>query len=370
MGKEHKEYTWNLIAKKLAGEATPQELRELEVLLRNNPELHYPVQTIADLWEHTSSADRRLAEEAFGRHLDRIEELNFVFNAISGNSTEYPEKGSKHRIGKALILVSSLAAVFTAIWFFTRPAASPAPIAASRPTPAGREIVTNTGSRTRLTLPDSTHVWINAGSRIQYAKTFGQTTREVNLTGEAFFDVAPDPSRPFVIHTAHVDIRVLGTSFNIKSYPTDKTTEATLIRGSIEVSIRNRPSDKIILQPNEKLVVSNEDSLLIKIPRRREIKPESIVVISKPTYEHHSGAMIETSWVDNKLIFQAEPFSDLARQMERWYGVTIRFENPAEEDLQFTGTFEKETIRQALDALKLTARFDYRIEGNEVTIYN
>jgi ferric-dicitrate binding protein FerR (iron transport regulator) len=138
------------------------------------------------------------------------------------------------------------------------------------------------------------------------------------------------------------------------------------------VSIRNRPSDKIVLKPNEKLVVSNDDSLLrVPVVRRHALRTNpSLVVISKPTYEEHTGAMIETSWVYNKLIFQDETFVELARQMERWYGISIRFDNPRLEELQFTGIFEKETIRQALDALRLTADFNYTIEGTQITIHN
>jgi ferric-dicitrate binding protein FerR (iron transport regulator) len=240
------------------------------------------------------------------------------------------------------------------------------------PTLSGNEIFTSNGSRTHLTLPDGTIVWLNAGSRITYEKNFDANLRAVTLTGEAFFDVAPNASKPFVIHTAHIDIRVLGTSFNVKSYPSDKTTEATLIRGSIEVSIRNRTSDRIVLKPNEKLIVNNEDSALLakeSAVHRRKID-ESLVVISKPTYEHNSGAIIETSWIDNKLIFQDEAFSDLARKMERWYGITIRFDGTGKEDLRFTGTFEKETIQQALDALKLTGNFNYSIDGTQITIHD
>jgi ferric-dicitrate binding protein FerR (iron transport regulator) len=258
------------------------------------------------------------------------------------------------------------------ILLFSRPAATRVAVFAQ--SPATHEISTNIGSRTCITLPDSSRVWLNAGSHIQYGKSFGREYREVNLIGEAFFDVAPDAAHPFIIHTRKVDVRVLGTSFNLKSYPTDKTTEATLIRGSIEVSIRNRPSDKIILKSNQKLVVNNDDSLALNtVARRREVRPESLVLIGKPTYEHRSGVVIETSWVDNKLIFQDEEFGDLARQMERWYGVSISFEDPGMEEFRFTGSFEKETIRQALDALKMTdqtARFGYSIEGDRITIHN
>lgn len=374
MGKEHKEHTWNLIAKKLAGEASPAELQELEALLRSNPELHYPFQTIADLWEHTGPNDRAQAEEAFNRHVDRIDRLNIDYSptlTVVSDNLATPS-GFRRR---ALILAPIALVLVGAFLLINRPAAGPVkPLAAKAPVPDTREISTSSGSRTSITLPDSTRVWLNSGSHIEYGKDFGGEYREVSLTGEAFFDVAPDAGRPFIIHTPKLDVRVLGTSFNLKSYPSDKTTEATLIRGSIEISIRNRPSDKIILKPNEKLVVNNDDSGMIrKSPTRKEVSPESLVVISKPTYEHHSGAIIETSWVDNKLIFQDEEFGDLARQMERWYGVSIRFEDAHLQELRFTGSFDKETIRQALDALKLTdqrPRFDYTIEGEQVTIHN
>ena len=385
MGKELKEYTWNLIAKKLAGEATPDELKELEALLRNNPELHYPMQTITDLWRHTNPLDKAQVEKAFSEHLDRISDLEIDFTpatpAQSGDEPFPAKRRNSKRIALYITPAACLAIVMT--WYNHSHSAKTPPLRvaavhAAVPSNTGNEIYTANGSRTHLSLPDGTKVWLNAGSRIDYGKNYGLTCngvalREVQLTGEAFFDVAPDAHKPFIVHTRGIDIRVLGTSFNVKSYPSDKTTEATLIHGSIEVSIRNRPKDKIILKPNEKLVVSNDDSLMkAPAPRRRQIRPESLLVISKPTYEQHSGAIIETSWVDNKLIFQSEGFSELARQMERWYGVTIRFDNPQLAELQFTGSFEKETVAQAMEALRFSVndKFNYSIEGNEVTIHD
>ena len=367
MGQEHKEYTWNLIAKKLTGEATLEELRELEDLLRNNPGLHYPMQAISDLWNPINPPDQQIAEEAFNRHLDRMQDLKIDY--YPATSIPHPKKSYR----RALLAASALLVICITGLYLSRHKApvTATPTTAMTPGLAGNEIFTSNGSRTHLTLPDGTVVWLNAGSRISYEKNFGVTLRSVTLNGEAFFDVAPNASKPFVIHTAHIDIRVLGTSFNVRSYPSDKTTEATLIRGSIEVSIRNRSSDRIVLKPNEKLIVNNEDSALLAketASHHHGKTDQSLVVIGKPTYEEHSGAMVETSWVDNKLVFQDEEFSDLARRMERWYGVTIRFDNAGKEELRFTGTFEKETIQQALDALKLTGNFNYNIDGTQITI--
>jgi transmembrane sensor len=374
MGKVHKEYIWNLVARKLAGEATPEELRDLDTLLRDNPDLHYPLQTITDLWKHLgpqNSHEIEQAEKAFNAHLNRMGELKIDVHPAPAKTA----KTAKTAVAKtaATLLLAALGLT----WYYLRqpalaPAPAPAPATANlaaRPN-EDNEIATANGSRTHLSLPDGTKVWLNAGSHLDYPKNFGAIRREVNLTGEAFFDVATDAGKPFVIHTTKIDILVLGTSFNVKSYPADKTTEATLVRGSIQVLIHNRPSEKIILKPNEKLVVSNDDNLITPSAAPRRHADPANTFIGKPTFEEHTGAMIETSWVDNKLIFRDEPFSELAKEMERWYGVYIRFDNDALKDLQFTGIFQKETIIQALDALRLIAEFNYSIEGKQITIHD
>ena len=380
MGQEQKEYTWQLVAKMLAGEASKEELAELELLLRGNPDLHYPLQIITGLWRAAGPEEQKKAEEAFSKHLDRMAALH-IEHAVATDQPGY-SRTSKRRLFIGIGVGCTAVVGIVAGFFLYRP--HPAQTVTGNPALAPRisEVITREGSRTNLYLPDGTRVWLNAASRITYAKDFGGggggTTggdvREVTLSGEAFFDVTHNPAKPFVIHTSRVDIRVLGTSFNIKSYPAEKTTEAVLVKGSIEVDIHNKANKKVILKPNEKLIVDNDDSAALK-QRKVVLKPgnfvlHSPVTIRKPNYEPTTGAMIETSWVNNKLIFQEETFEDLARQMERWYGVTIRFEKSGLEQLQFTGSFEQETIRQALDALKLTAKFNYSIEeGNQISIY-
>jgi transmembrane sensor len=368
MTQEHQEWVWNLMAKKLSGEASPEELQELERLLQGNPDLHSPMQVIAELWNQAAPDDRQTAENAFDRHLDRMREMN-----KTENTYPLPENGYRNRYWRVLAGSAAAAVMVLGIIFAWYRPGSHSPVAdraAGTVAKGDSEISTRNGSKTHVVLPDGTLVWLNAGSRIIYDKNYGVTLREVSLTGEAFFDVARNAEKPFLIHTARIDIRVLGTRFNVRSYPTDKTTEATLIRGSIEVSIKDRPSEKIILKPNEKLVVANDDSTLHRnTPGRSGSIDESLVNIRKPTFEPVTGAIVETSWVDNKLIFQDEDFGDLAASMERWYGVEIHFSSPGLKEWHFTGSFQNETIQQALDALKLTADFTYKIDGDRVTIY-
>lgn len=356
----------------LAKEATEPELRELEQLLRSNPGLHYPLQTIASLWQTSGPEDQKKAEEAFARHLDRMSALSIhVETPGNDTGTDDPVTGFRLRRSRRLLAAASVTIALTVTgFFFYRSSPQKGPVASAPAAQAG-EVATRNGSRTSLYLPDGTHVWLNAGSRITYNKNFGAAMREVNLSGEAFFDVAHDPASPFIIHTSRIDIRVLGTSFNVKSYPADKTTETVLIRGSIEVALHNKANEKIILKPDEKLVVGNDENNAL---RRHPVtvaaaqQEEPFVAVQKPTYERSTGAILETSWVRGQLEFQDEPFSELALKFERWYGVSIRFADAGVQTLRFTGTFRDETITEALEALKLTAHFDYTINDNQITI--
>jgi len=369
------DFIWNLLAKKLAGEATEPELRELEKLLRENPELHYPVQTIIDLWNSDMQFDQDEAHKAFNRHLQRLKDLKIEFPDQDGGYNDPPEN-SKGKL--RLWSIGILALVFGVAFFVVRSTGNKAPLSQSTAQQAEKfvsQISTKNGSKTNLILPDGTKVWLNAGSTITYDSAYGRSLREVVLSGEAFFDVVKNKEKPFIIHAAQINIRVLGTQFNVRSYPSDNTTEASLIRGSIEVTFKDKPNKKVILKPNEKIVVDNDrntEDILETFRRNDHEKIHEIpgVDIKKLTYEYKTGTIIETSWVENKLIFQNEPFDEIARQLERWYGVSIIFKNDRLKENRLTGSFKNETIRQALDALKFTASFNYGIDNNNtVTIF-
>jgi transmembrane sensor len=370
------EHIWNLIAKKMSGDATARELQELELMMHQHPDLHYSMQTIIDLWKPGQNTDRQEGHLAFDRHVDRMERLNIDFHQqdlyndeYAFSSGGYPASSNRYKrafLYSAFSLTILAGIVFLAVHFFNNAPPS------NNNNPHEKltsEVSTHNGSKTNLVLPDGSQVWLNAGSKITYDKQYANTIREVNLTGEAFFDVVKNKDKPFIIHTGKIDIRVLGTAFNVKSYPGEKTIETSLIRGSIEVTFKDRPAEKVILKPNEKLVVVNED-VHQDFMKKSSVKPmnEPIVAISHLNYAKADSTVIETAWIQNKLFFQDELFKDLATQMERWYGVTIKFDNSQKDTLRFTGSFLNETVQQALDALKVSASFNYIIEGNKITI--
>jgi ferric-dicitrate binding protein FerR (iron transport regulator) len=221
-------------------------------------------------------------------------------------------------------------------------------------------------------MSDGTVITMNAATTLKYPDSFATGIREVYLDGEAYFDVAKDPQRPFIIHADKMNIRVLGTSFNIKSYPTEQQSEATLIKGSIEVTLNDRPSDRIILKPREKLIVQNNTILkkqTAAAPKDSASKGTRYSLTNLTYFRNKANTVVETSWVDNKLVFSNEDFTQLSGQLERWYGIHMEFADDKVKDYRFTGLFEKETLSEALDALRMIEHFNYKIRNSTVYIF-
>lgn len=353
---------WELIGRKLAGEASAEELQELEGLLREHPDLHFPVEAISNIWKTTPDpAERAEGEEAHIRLISRMQERGITIGlpAEEQQAAVFQLEDRKRRPWLRYVAAAAVAGVLiaAAAWWWQ-------PSGKAAHSPAISEVATRNGSRTSVQLPDGSHVWLNAGSKLTYSKDFGNNNREVNLSGEAFFDIAKNADYPFIIHTARMDVKVLGTRFNLKAYPDDKMTEATLLQGSIEASLKGRPGERIILKPTEKILVSDDSSALHKVKTN-----EPVMAVKHLTYyAEQEDAIVETSWMENKLVFRDESFASLAARMERWYGVTIQFADKQKKELRFTGVFAQENIQQALQALQMTAEFNYTIHGAEIII--
>jgi transmembrane sensor len=247
-------------------------------------------------------------------------------------------------------------------------------IAATEEEQQPEPIITQKGSRSRTLLADGTTVWLNVGSKLTYENDFNGATREVRLEGEAFFDVVKQPQRPFIVHTSGIDIRVLGTTFNVKSYPEDKNVETTLYKGSVQVLRQEDSTTKPIqLIPNHKLVIpkkaANEPLKLseVKIPFAKAL-PESFSITPIDSTKKENER-IETAWVYSRLEIKDENMEEVAKKMERWYNVSIVFTDDNVRSIKgVVGKFETETIDQALAALKEIVPITYKINKNEILI--
>jgi ferric-dicitrate binding protein FerR (iron transport regulator) len=367
---------WELLSKKHCGEVSSAEIKEFEEILLAHPEWKNTVDTFSNLnFQSTVLDDNDEAQLAFENHLNRMKRADIEFTRAESEPVgmEAPKKKNSK---KWLIPFGVVAGGLVLFFVFKNMGGSSEKRNKKESTLS--QVSTKPGMRTQIQLPDGSVVKLNASSSLTYDKNFGKNVREVSLTGEAFFDVTKDSSHPFIIHTNVIDIKVLGTAFNVKSYPNDANTETSLLRGKVEVTVKNRSNEKFYLEPNEKLVVANDNSMIAKPSASQPgQKGTKIDVSTKPIYllQHithdrvDSAIIIETSWLDNRLIFQEnETFREIAPKMERWYGVQIVFNSEKVAAYRPFVSFKNETINQALDELKLLFKFNYDVEGNMITI--
>jgi transmembrane sensor len=378
---------WLLMSRRLSGEASPAELEELESLLEDLPGKQYLLEILnvyfdahVDGTADSGFTDQDL-EERFYRVI-REEEDSPPFSVASASPASsspaqaLPEYGRRNiPFRKFIWAAATIAGILLLGWgtyhLLQRPAQ---PSVASQYT--GNEVIARPGARTKLELPDGTQVWLNSGSKLNYQRDFNSRSREVVLEGEAFFDVVKDPSHPFIVHASSIDIKVLGTSFTVKSYPQDETIETTLLRGMIEVTRQDNPSTpRVILKPNEKLILSKH--LALSSLPAPAIEPAGTTTSSRvPDISISAIAgnvpdsdKVETSWMYNKLVFEGDSFKELAQKMERWFNVKISFKDEGLNQYHFGGVFDNETVIEALNALQLTAKFTYKIKGNEIDLF-
>ena len=373
---------WLLVSKKVTGEACAEELKLLQELIDANPGWKTIMENMQELWNSqpltsTTPKDQK-NEDAYLIHINRLKEKAPDFKAHSGiavvddNVSLLPAKKPfyKSRITYVGIAVAAIVVSLIFIYPVITENKHDKKIASLKPV---NEIAIDRGSRTKIQLPDGSQVWVNSGSKLTYEGRFDGSAREVHLEGEAYFDVVKDAAHPFIVHTSGIDIKVLGTTFNVKAYKVDRTIEATLIHGSIEVLHHNQPgAPTIILKPHEKLVYTKYQRGEVNGKQSAVKSADSLFSINIETLSRNiaDSNIVETAWVYNKLIFEEESFEDLALKMERWYNIKISIENEKLKHYKMSGSFVKETAEEAIKILQFLVPFKYAIQNNEIKIMN
>ncbi len=203
------------------------------------------------------------------------------------------------------------------------------------------EIHSPYGTRSAFYLPDGSTGWLNGGASLKFPTQFGNKTREVELTGEAYFNVTSDHKNPFIVSTGNIYVKAYGTSFNVMAYTDEQITEVTLERGKVEVykRINDQAISIGILKPNESCIYNSLS--------------DSSKILSVNSTE-------KLSWVDGKMIFRYEPFKEVVQKINRWYNVNIIIKDEVLESYVYFGTFKDETLDEVLKLLSFTAPIRYR----------
>jgi ferric-dicitrate binding protein FerR (iron transport regulator) len=356
-----------LISLKLNGEATPEELMELDMFIQSNPGSLERIEHMEKVWKHLGPRSTNMAEASFEKHLAKLNNEIFESNVLSQTTSDVdkvrPVPAAVHK-RRFRILWGAVAASILFFWLLFRVNEN------TVAKPINNTVSTKAGDKASINLPDGSKVWLNGDSKITYVEDFRNQMREVHLSGEAFFEVAKDKTKPFIIHTRTINLKVLGTAFNVRSYDNEKETETALVHGSVEVTLRNSPDQKILLKPGEKLLVKNIPADTSSKHQKQQIDEEThIAVLTNMHYYGDDSSSVETSWTKNQLVFNDEPLSKIALNLERWFNVRITIVNENLKKQKYTATLEEEDkLEDFLEALKLAEGFHYSIKNREVVI--
>ena len=215
--------------------------------------------------------------------------------------------------------------------------------------PAGtvyNELEVPRGGECMIKLDDGTRVWVNAETKLKYPVTFVGENREVILEGEAFFDVVKD-AKPFIVKTSFGDVRVLGTAFGISAYSNESESYTTLVRG--KVSVGTKDAAPIVILPGEQVITSKDGKMV-----KQEVDVEEFV-----------------GWKDGIYVFKEKSLGDIMTTLERWYNISVVFQDEDLKELPFTGNLKRyDNINVFFDALTRTGDLKYRVEENQVVLYN
>lgn len=203
------------------------------------------------------------------------------------------------------------------------------------------------GSKTKLTLPDGSTVWLNAGSKMVYSQGFGVSDRRLAFQGEGYFEVEKNDEMPFLVQTHDVNVTVVGTKFNFRNYPEDEEAVVELLEG--KVALENQLKEEVVryLSPNEKMV-------LHKATGEMDITSAKVKEA--------------TLWTENILLFDEDLLPDIVRKLERSYHVRIEIENEDLKQARFYGQFNQleQNIYDVLDMLSETGKLKYHEEGKVI----
>jgi len=217
--------------------------------------------------------------------------------------------------------------------------------------PFEQEYYIPAGTKSKIILPDSSFVWLNSNSRLIVESNYGKALRRVRLSGEAYFEVAHNDDAPFEISTHEMDVRVLGTIFNLSAYPNDMFVEAVLVEGSIEV---------------------NTGEYAQKNVKKTRLQPAQRFALDKTNYkvqiDDNVATDLYTAWKDNLLVYNNTSITDVAKSLERWFNVTFIVKDKELTDFTFTGKFEDRSLEQILHFIQISSPIAYNVKKDTVTI--
>lgn len=346
-----------LIARYLAGECTDEEEAGVKQWIASDPLNKSLMNDFRQIWKASQEKNQDFSdyfnaeedwEELRYRIMkssnDMLEEKSSEPSVLQLSNRSQKSKGRYTFILRvaAIILFSSLIGVVVYQNIEQQPQEMVEPVL--------REIAMEKAQRGNITLSDGTQVTLNAESKIILPNVFKSDKREITLVGQAFFDVAHNPERPFIIHTDKAEVEVLGTSLDIRSYPEDKTVQVVVKEGRVSFK-----SNKECVDENAMLTAGERGELDLSNDRITTDKVEDMDLF--------------LSWTKGYLKFKDAPMSRVAKELERKYDIEITFEQQDLQNLRLTAELKSRTIQHNMDVIATSLGMKYTMDQQVITFY-
>ncbi|MCF8379849.1 MAG: FecR domain-containing protein [Bacteroidales bacterium] len=326
-----------LIKTYFAGKATVEEIIKAEIFLLN-PENDSKIEfCLHEIWDEIESEGNNISPYLKNQYHSILNRL------INREEKQTIELNSESKLRKIYLSFARIAAILIFPILIFSVYQLKQSINFSQQKSTFTELTVPSGSRLKTELPDGSVVWLNGGSSIKYPLAFSNKSRSVEFSGEGFFEIARNEKSPFIVNTDQISVRVLGTKFNLSSYPNDNKISTALVEGKVEIlrrfkTGRNNPVNLIPKQ------IYSLDRSTLKYKVEKEENMDKYV-----------------AWVEGRLIFDDDPMLDVLSKIEKWYNVNISYPKADLEGLNFTATFETETLDQVLDLISLAIPVEYTV---------
>ncbi len=322
-----------ILEKLILGESlSSSELKELKEAFKNNLLRKEIDEWLVSNWEHTPYNDIEVSYDSLKKMISAYEEKKQTRNSFVRhlfNLSHYYQ-----RIAAILFVPLILGSCFYLFYFQNKDEnfyIAEAPL----------------GQKAKIELPDGTTIWLNSGSQIRYSSGFNKKGREVELKGEAFFDVAKNPKKPFFVNTPSLAIEVTGTRFNVNAYTDEPDVETALVEGKVKVILKNE-----------------KDAY--------QLSPGKILTYSKALHQVSSSVLNEevtTAWKDNRLIFVDDNFSKLVKKIEKWYNVEVVYDTASFKNNKLTvRLLEGEQLSRLLEIVEIAVGAQCVVTKNKIQI--
>lgn len=316
-----------LIARYLGGTATTDEVGKFEDWIRESQENRIYFDQVRNIWE--SSYESRLSPEN-------------ALSSIFGKQEKPPRRKSIQYIWQKIAAVLIIPLILGTIWLLINRTKQTVP-------ESGYQTISSVfGTVTTVQLPDGSQVWLNSGSVLKFPRIFNSNSRQVELTGEAFFKVQADKSSPFIVRTNYFDVEATGTQFNVLAFKDAEYPSIVLSEGKLQVDLKQqdgKPGKSVYMLPDQHLTVNRMNA------------EYSLVYVD--VYKYYA-------WKDGKMVFRNDPLSEVAYRMSLQYNADVLIKGNDIRKFRYRATFQNESLGEVLELLKLSSPIGYKVIGQKI----